>query len=773
MNNLIEEIKKNLIDATDEQVNRFATQVERLGKIENFFKKFNDERGQFDDLLNRARKALNYTKPYRIAVIGTTGAGKSTLINALLGRDLVLTKPIGKPATGAALEIFLDVPQGGAEKAIVTYRDGRDIGNLVKEFIDRYKLDGSSLKGNLDASFASNLSRLNPNDSFSNQQQQNEFIELRKTLADIIIQYANNTSKQLQTEFDIDNYRDRDFLMELIDEHSFLNNENSTSRLIGLVKSVSYHIQGGMSFGTSASLQLPGNVCLVDLPGLDGSPLHDIIISEGIKDADAVIFILRPPRILGRGDSYLLKRVRQYISFEGNTDSGERIFLVLNARDSIMVDNAGRLNNLPKDMQDLMEMLVPGYASHPLLAKRGGDTPYFLTSAWAAYAAQKRLQGSDLEDIETYEAIKVKLKVQGKDDREVLEASQIPRLVQELTKFTRERRIEGQINDGKQALDIIIDLLDKNLNKFPSGNTSKKANLQEKIDKHLNEKQLELKNIVYDFQETQISRLAELRKQLEQEAIKICHITDSELQKKLPSFWKENFVSKRPPLYVGITGKVFYEAFLDAVQLELWRQLNSNLPILASYLKNTCISNLNAFKLAEKIANDSYGHLQTTKFKSELQTFVTENTGNTIEKIAERIAVTVMARPEYFFTAISTDNTQPKQRQLFEILSKVPQQPNVNSSDFKVLLEEVRKLYDKFVTKDCVNLLSNLYLYEVILIKDYLFGVIDNIFYEARNNKNPAFLEKIRESLKLDEDWKRMELLEQKRQEFMELKQHN
>lgn len=773
MNNLIEEIKKKLTDATEEQVNRFATQVERLRKIESFFEKFNDERVQFDGLINRAQKTLNYTKPYRIAVIGTTGAGKSTLINALLGRSLVLTKAIGKPATGAALEIFLDAPQGGAEKAIVTYRDGRDIGNLVKEFIDRYQLDGSLLKGRLDASFASILSKLNPNYTFSSQQQ-NEFIELRKTLTEIIIQYANNTSKQLKTEFSLENYRDREYLMELIDEHSSLNDANSTSRLIGLVKNVSYHIHPDSSFGTSASLQLPGNVCLVDLPGLDGSPLHDIIISEGIKDADAVIFILRPPRILGRGDGYLLNRVRQYISFEGNTESGERIFLVLNAKDSIMVDNTGSLGNLPRDMEDLMEMLVPGYASHPLLAKRGGDKPYFLTSAWAAYTAQKRLKGSDLEEIETYEAIKVKLKVQGKDDREVLEASQIPRLVQELTKFIRERRIEGQINDGKQALDIIIDSLDKKFNKYSSASIGRGANLQEKIDTHLREKKFELKKIVYDFQNMQIKRLGELRQQLEIEAIKICDTTDSELQKKLPSFWKDNFELKLPGLYGQIIGKVFDEAFLDAIQLELWRLLNSNIPILASYLKDICMSNLDASQVAEKIANASYGYLQTTKFKSDIQVFVTENAGNTIEKIAERIAVAVMARPEYFFTAtIPMGSKQPRYEQLFEILSTVPQKQNVSVAEFKTLLEEVRNLYDKFVLKDCVNLLSNLYLYEITLIKEYLFSAIDNIFSEARNNNNPVFLEKIRESLNLDEDWKQVEILEQKRQVIIHLKQQN
>lgn len=766
---LMEEIKRKITDATEEQINRFATQLKRLGKIEAFFEKFNDECGQFEELLNRARKALNYTKPYRIAVIGTTGAGKSTLINALLGRPLVLTKPISKPATGAALEIFLDVHPGGAEKALVTYRNAKDISNLIREFVERYKLDESSLKGNLDANFASLLSRLEPKNELS-EQQRDEFIKLRKTITEIIIEYGNNISKELKTDFSLEDSRDREYLMELIDENSSLNNENSTSRLIGLVKTVSYHIQPDSSFGNLSSLQLPGNVCLVDLPGLDGTPLHDIIISEGIKDADAVIFILGGRRILGRGDSYLLNRVRKYISVEGSTESGDRIFLVLNAIDSIMVDNIGKLDNLPRDMQDLMDFVVPGYATHSLLAKRGGDTPYFLTSALAAYAAQQRLKGNDLEDRETYEAIKIKLKVQGGDDSEVLEASQIPRLVKELTRFIRERRIEGQINDGKQTLDIIIDSLDKKYNKNSSATTSRQTNLLEKMDKYLSEKQALLKDIVYDFQQKQINNLGELRQKLEREAIAICNLTDSELHKKLPSFWQEYFQSKRSELQGERIGKVFYEVFLDKIQLELWKQLNRNLPRLASYLIGTCTSNLETSQVAEKIAHGFNGYLETTKVKSELQIFVNENTSNTIEKMSERIAVTVMTRPDLFFTATLTDSKQPKQKQLFENISKIPHQPNVSLSDFNALIEEIRKLYHNFVVKDCVNLLSNLYLYEITLIKDYLVSVIDNAFYEARNNSNPVFIEKIRESLNLDEDWKQMQLLEQKRNEITQLK---
>ena len=103
---------------------------------------------------------------------------------------------------------------------------------------------------------------------------------------------------------------------------------------------------------------------------MDGSPLHDIIISEGIKAADAVIFILRPPRILNRGDAYLLNRVRKYISLEGVIDSAERIFLVLNAVDDITRDDLQTIDNLPHDMRELMDLLAPGYANR--FARRGG-----------------------------------------------------------------------------------------------------------------------------------------------------------------------------------------------------------------------------------------------------------------------------------------------------------------------------------------------------------------------------------------------------------------
>jgi predicted GTPase len=772
MNNIVEEIQQNLTDATEEQVNRFATQVKKLRKTEAFFEKFPDESEQFDGFLKHAQKALNYTKPYRIAMIGKTGAGKSTLINALLGRSLVLTKAIGKAATGTALEIFFDVPQGGSEKAIVTYRNRKDINDLIKEFFRRYSIDDSSLQGGLDSRFASILSRLEPTREL-NEQEKNEFFELRKILADIIVRYADNTNNslnQLQTEFSLDSLQDRQYLMELIDENSSLNEENSISRLIGLVKTVSYHIQPENSFDNLHSLKLPRNVCLVDLPGLDGSPLHDIIIADGIKDADAVIFISRPPRILEKGDKYLLNRIRDRISIKNSAESGEKVFLVLNAKDSIMVDNIDNLNNLPKDMQEVMDLLIPGYATYPSLAKRGGEQPYFLTSAWGAYAAQQNLKGNYLEDRGTYESIKVRLKVQHQSDNEVLEASNIPLLVQELTKFIKERRIESQINDGEQALDIIINSLDNKFSQALSNRNLKNPDIHKKIDNCLNERELKIKKIVLYFQKSEINSLPQLRQELHREANKICHRINSEIQKKLPIIWKENLCSKASPIEGEIRYKVFYENFLDELQLELWKQLNLNLPTLATYLISHCISHLESSQIAEKIVNDSYGSLETMKVKSELRLFVNENAGKTMEKIAERVAVTVMARPEFLFTAKSGDSKQPIQKQLFEKLTKITPTPDISPSNLQALLQEVQNLYEKFVLRDCIHLLLNLYLYEIILITEYLFDVIDDGFYDVRNHKSPKLIEALMKDFNLHKEWSDMEILKQKHHEIMLMK---
>jgi hypothetical protein len=769
LESLRDKIKKHLPDATPDQVGHFAVQVERLQELQRYFENYRedldglkDKSGSPINELARAIKALDYKRSYRIAMIGLTGAGKSTLLNALLGRSLVLMKDVGKPATGAALEIFLDVSEGGIEKADVSYREQSNIYALVKDFVERYQLDASGLTGNLDAGFSMAVGKLQPQ-SLLTERERREFEELRKTLADIVIQYANNGNNNLRQEFLLANLRDVQELMNLIDENSTINSENNPQRRIGLVKSVTYHIKPYKNSNRLPTLQLPGNVCLVDLPGLDGTPLHDIIISEGIKEADAVIFILRPPRILGRGDAYLLNRVRKYISLEGSTQSGDRIFLVLNARDSIMVDDGRTPDSLPRDMRDLMDLLVPNYARY--FSNRGGEYPYFLTSAWAAYSAQKQLNGEQIEDIQTYDAVKLKLGVQGRSDREVLEASQIPKLVEELTKFAREHRIEGQIRDGKSALDSIVDtLIDKFQNDLDNTIDVRRKSPREKGEEILNQRQEDQEKLVKSIRYIQEQRLDNLRSELGKIAQSICDQSDRAIQEKMPELWKEGFFNKGDRLTHSNIAKPIYEYILTEAQIALWYELTRQVPSMANYLIGVYTNTVETSQIAEKMSHGCYGYVEVSLLQSTIKEKIDKNMRRTLREIASRIAMTRMTDPACYFTTKSADG-QPEKKQLFDSLNQVPRQAEVNSSDFTPFIAEMRKLYESFVYQYCVTGLLNLYRYEMIVIEDSLLNYIKNdVFGEIKKRySNDAILEaKINESLGDDPNWKRIELIERK-----------
>ena len=751
----VQEIKNYLPDATDEQARRFAEEVERLEHLQGFFKKYPDEHQRFKEQLLRAEKALQYRQPYRIAVIGITGAGKSTLVNALLGRELVLTKALDKPATGAALYIFLDVAQGEPETAIIEYRDEADIRQLIGQFIERYKLAGTSPTGRLDTNFSQALQRLEPRVELDDLALK-KFRELRDTLADIVKQYANSKSSDFKSQFSLSNTEDIKDLMRLIDENSEINSENSPFRQIGLIKSVTYHIQPDSNLENAQALKIPKNVCLVDLPGLDGSSFHDLIITEGIKGADAVIFILRPPRLLSGGDTYLRESIKRYIGLEGSVESGERIFIVLNAKDSIMTDQVP--GNLPQNMRDLIEGIVQGYTSHPNLAKRGGNSPYFLTSAWAALQAQKVMKGQTLEDPNKYRTVAIDLGVENGTHNEILIASQIPKLVDELTQFARDRRIEGQLREGKLALSQITKTLQGEYESQLEQLTRNRGRdyLDEKTEAALKEQQENLKKIVTEFRKTQQQHFERWKGELQKQALVLCGQIDDFLRGKMPKLWKNNSISGSDRLHFQDVVQVNYRPVITEIEILLWQQLDLELPKLANFFLQVYQDELESSRLLQQITKSCYDTDESKTLASEIQAWIDESMRPMLKAIAGRVGLTQMVNPDQYFT--SESNT--KGQNIGEILTKIPAE-SPKPEDFSPLIAALRQHYEPFVRDYTVEGLIHLYAYEMILIEDKLLNRIKEIFRTLSKTHDAVLRERILASI-TDPEVGRVELLNRK-----------
>ena len=754
------EIIKFLPDATYDQAERCATQVKRLRRLQSFFSENSQELKGYEGLLATAEKALDYEKPYCIAVVGSTGVGKSTTINAMLGREL-LKAGSGKPVTGAALEIFISDASEGEEdeKAEVTYRDQSNIEQLIhKNLVEQYGLDKSQLSGEIDDNFFEALNSLKY-DHDGNEGQQ-EFEELLNTIKDLVGQYTNHRTGTEKRNFSLHNAQDCDSLIELINENSTLNNDPKT-RKVGLVKSVRYYIKSDKSTDDLQTLRLPNNVCLVDLPGMDGTKLHNIIIREGIEDADAVIVIQPPDRVSDLRKLNLLK----LISSEGTGQSDERIFIVLNGIDKLPYDE------IPKDVLDAMDEVVecfPGYQNSSQLSKRGGDKPYFITHAVAAYYAQQRIKGEQLNEPDKYEAMKSLLlksyvsRSQAhdeQDDLKVVEASGIPKLVEEITKFARDQRIEGQIRDGKQALDTIITSLESRYQSELSELSGAQTSRKQKVELQLEDKKNKLKVKLANFREKSILNEFEgdsWPQTLENTTESICEDAAISLRENMPDIWRKHFTSDLDRLTKEgkIAANSFVNPLLSDAQICLWHKLNIFMPRLAEWFVQFYKDKFKESGKVNEIRNECGNSIsrKTGELESKIEDLIREMSSK-MEQMSQRIAMTKMTEPSnYFINEVYKVNDQGVDDQgvddqgvddqgndtLQDILEEIELNYETYGSEldaekFEDFIICVKTNYLQAVVKSCVDDLLSLYRYELICIEDGLFSFIDEVFFDVRD----------------------------------------
>ena len=390
---LTTELQANLPTDDTAVIGRFQTELERWRKLDGFFQAYPDDKGGFEEPFGKSGQALDHKRPYDISLVGATGVGKSALTNLLLGRPLSRSQT-GEPVTETLLRFRHSVSTEDPEKAVVSYRDPDNLFSLIQREFGRYGLT-TPLKSSRDvtAGLADALKALQlPEDA--KEEEKEEFSRTQEAVVDIVQLYFNQVETLEHSGF----------------THTFpVSSENQVNRLAkhlpkfsGVIKEVNYYLQ---PHSGNTSLELPTNVCLVDLPGEFGKGAHEFIVEDSLPNAGAVVFLTRSPRTGTPGEKRLARRVNEGLDIYGGSGSSEKAFLVLNTEKG---QSEADLTNLLAGLEGTSEILRP----------------------------------------RNTQPLQVCLK-QGEEEG-------VPELVEELNTFIRETLLEQRITDGQSGVNLIV-----------------------------------------------------------------------------------------------------------------------------------------------------------------------------------------------------------------------------------------------------------------------------------------------------------------------------
>ena len=719
-NKLQMQIKNALKDLPVQQVKRLAQLIEKRSQLKQFFSTFPGQANRFESHIEHIDKCLDYERPFKVAIVAVTGTGKSTLLNSMLARDLVLVKNVGGAATGCALYLQQDAPVDTAECAVVTYRDEQSIRRLIeKYFVQKYNLEASVLAEPLSENLALSLTQLTPNQPLP-QEEQREFDEMKNTLVDLVQQYVRHDPAQLQKTFRLDSETDTKRLLALTDEGSSTN--ETTHRIIGLVEAVNYHIcanepstANNLPLGASA-LSLPDNVCLVDLPGLDGTCLHNIIIHEGIKDADAVLFVVHPRRFQTLSNSDLLSRISRFVSSKHDPHSSERIFLVINAKDEITEEIQQALPTIRKNADQFLEEISPGSSQY---------AQQFIISAWAALQAQKAMKGKPIGAPSKYAGVQRSLGITNGDHQAVLKESDVPKLIESLNEFVKDCTAR-QIKTASRDLDYVIESLIHDFEQQKEQITQGEGDRyrQRQINELLAERKASAKSSVESFRYIQIEGLPTLSSQLSRVVDIVCDEIDNDLQAEMPRYWKKHFnpVTYRPSAELYGGGK--NQPFLGDIEIELWDSLSVKMQILAQEVIRNYQLALQSYELSSRVVQYGSGKIAADALEQELKNGIEAMSVHLMQAI-RGFAIGPLVDPSRHFIRFSEERENQENTLSNVVETTIPQyERELAVSDFYELVKAIREHYAVSIHQDCITNLINLYQYEMIRIENRVLSFI-------------------------------------------------
>lgn len=411
---------------------------------------------QAQQSIDEAQKILAQ-RTYTLVFFGGTGVGKSTLINALLGRNLL---PTGAVTAVTGTIVYIEqAKEGEAESLVLNYWSKDEFAGRVRRLCQLAELPAFDITNDGERDQArSDIKDIATASEGQAKTERDEYLEI---LLDCMHSYENN--KEL---FKAGTPPPQSLILD--DEHSLKHLredgfKGTEQRQIRLIKSATFKIQPRAG---QENLLMNGYLRIVDVPGLGaGMKLHEAITLEEMKREDAMVVLVtdagrqRVDEMKSLSAVHWIKENRLFGLSGGDLDdAASKIFLAVNGANIRQAFD--RLNSgLPQaelEVKEVTRYIAPNYWER--YRDRGNNRPYFLVMAPPALYVQDPQNAPEEFASETERILKVFRDQLGQVDAKdplapdtaeaLLNLSEVPLLRDSLIEFIKTERVRSQLREA-------------------------------------------------------------------------------------------------------------------------------------------------------------------------------------------------------------------------------------------------------------------------------------------------------------------------------------
>ncbi len=411
---------------------------------------------QAQQSIDEAQKILAQ-RTYTLVFFGGTGVGKSTLINALLGRNLL---PSGAVTAVTGTIVYIEqAKEGEAESLVLNYWSKDEFAGRVRRLCQLAELPAFDITNDGERDQArSDIKGIITASEGQAKTERDEYLEI---ILDCMHSYENN--KEL---FKAGTPPPQSLILD--DEHSLKHLredgfKGTEQRQIRLIKAATFkiHPRAGQE-----NLLMNGYLRIVDVPGLGaGMKLHEAITLEEMKREDAMVVLVtdagrqRVDEMKSLSAVNWIKENRLFGLSGGDLDeAASKIFLAVNGANVRQAFD--RLNSgLPQaelEVKEVTRYIAPNYWER--YRDRGNNRPYFLVMAPPALYVQDPDNAPEEFASETERILKVFRDQLGQIDAKdplapdtaeaLLNLSEVPLLRDSLIEFIKTERVRSQLREA-------------------------------------------------------------------------------------------------------------------------------------------------------------------------------------------------------------------------------------------------------------------------------------------------------------------------------------